>query len=184
MPKTIETERLTLRILNASSSAIVLDYYVRNKSFLEEWEPYKPKEFYTLQMQQRMLDSDILEMARGNSYRFWIFLKGDTSKTIGCIALNNIVYGSFMSCFMGYKIDKDYINNGYMTEAARAVINFAFNTLKLHRVQVSIMPRNVRSLRVAEKLGLTKEGFSPKYLKINNVWEDHIHMVAINDNCD
>ena len=45
--------------------------------------------------------------------------------------------------------------------------------MNLHRVQIAIVPRNVRSLRVVEKLGLRHEGVAEKYLEINGVWEDH-----------
>ena len=43
------------------------------------------------------------------------------------------------------------------------------------------MPRNQRSRRVVEKLGFAEEGLARKYLKINGVWEDHIHYVILND---
>lgn len=44
------------------------------------------------------------------------------------------------------------------------------------------MPKNKMSLRVVEKLGFYNEGLSYKYLKINGNWEDHIHMVLLNNN--
>jgi len=43
------------------------------------------------------------------------------------------------------------------------------------------MPKNQRSLRVTEKLGFYNEGIAQKYLKINGIWEDHVHMVLLND---
>jgi ribosomal-protein-alanine N-acetyltransferase len=43
------------------------------------------------------------------------------------------------------------------------------------------MPRNLRSRRVVEKLGFVEEGLAKQYLKINGVWEDHIHYVLLND---
>ena len=46
-----------------------------------------------------------------------------------------------------------------MTEAARAVIKFGFETLGLHRMEASFMKGNEASLRVMEKLGMTFEGY-------------------------
>ena len=43
------------------------------------------------------------------------------------------------------------------------------------------MPKNLASLQVVEKLGFRNEGLSQQYLKINGTWEDHIHMVRLND---
>jgi [ribosomal protein S5]-alanine N-acetyltransferase len=56
-----------------------------------------------------------------------------------------------------------------------------FQELGLHRIEANIMPKNKRSLRVVEKLGFYNEGLAYKYLKINGKWEDHIHMVLLND---
>jgi ribosomal-protein-alanine N-acetyltransferase len=68
-----------------------------------------------------------------------------------------------------------------MTEAVKAVVDYGFNTLALHRIEANIMPRNIASLRVVGKLGFINEGLSKKYLKINGQWEDHIHMVIFNE---
>ena len=46
--------------------------------------------------------------------------------------------------------------------------------------EANVMPRNKASLRVLEKNRFVNEGLSKYYLKINGVWEDHIHMVKIN----
>jgi len=51
---------------------------------------------------------------------------------------------------------------------------FAFEDLHLHRIQVSIIPRNKASRRVMDKLGLREEGTAERYLEINGVWEDHV----------
>ena len=85
---------------------------------------------------------------------------------------------------MGYMLDEAYINRGYMTQAVDAVANAAFNEIGLHRIEANIMPKNARSLRVAEKCGFVREGMSKKYLYINGVWEDHVHMVKLNENME
>ena len=63
---------------------------------------------------------------------------------------------------------------GYMPEALVLVARFAFEQVRLHRIQVSIIPRNHRSRRVVEKLKLRDEGIAQRYLEINGVWEDHV----------
>lgn len=96
------------------------------------------------------------------------------------MGLNNIVRGCFHSCFLGYKLDQDFLNRGYMTEAVRAAVDYAFGPLALHRVEANIMPHNQASLRVAEKCGFQPRGWPRRYLCINGVWEDHLHMVRLN----
>jgi ribosomal-protein-alanine N-acetyltransferase len=52
-------------------------------------------------------------------------------------------------------------------------LHFAFEALGLHRVEISIIPRNQASRRVVEKLGVRFEGVAERFLEIDGVWEDH-----------
>lgn len=175
-----ETERLFLKILGPSDAEAVVDYYQRNRSFLEEFEPARGSEFYTAAYQAELLEKDTAEMANGAMFRLWL-LKKDGGKLIGSVAFNNIVRGAFLSCFVGYRLDEGEINRGYMTEALRKGIEIMFREFGLHRMEANIMPGNRRSLRVVEKLGFCNEGLARRYLKINGKWEDHIHMVLLNN---
>jgi ribosomal-protein-alanine N-acetyltransferase len=60
-------------------------------------------------------------------------------------------------------------------------VDIAFMELNLHRLEANIMPRNKASLKVVEKLGFHHEGLARRYLHINGQWEDHIHMVKLNE---
>ena len=92
----------------------------------------------------------------------------------GEINLNSIQRGPFQNAYVGYWIDQARAGNGYMSEAVAVVAKFAFEDLRLHRLQIAIVPRNARSRRVVEKLGLRDEGIAARYLEINGVWEDHM----------
>lgn len=179
-----ETQRLILKTLDSSYSEIVLDYYSRNREFLKPWELERKDIFYTIQFQQNQLDRDLSDIRNGNLLRLWIFKNDDLSKTIGNIGFSNIIRGHFLSCYLGYKLDVEELNKGYITEAIKECINIIFDEYQLHRIEANIMPSNIASIRVAEKLGFTKEGLSKKYIKINGNWEDHIHMALLNDNID
>lgn len=178
--KTYETERLLLKVSDPSFAQTTADYYLRNKSFLEEWEPVRSAEFYTKPYQEELLKIELANIESGNSFRLWIFKKVG-GKLIGSVGFNNIVWGAFLSCFLGYKLDKDEINKRYMTEAVQKGIEVMFSDFGLHRIEANILPRNKRSLRVVEKLGFYNEGLARQYLKINGKWEDHIHVVLLND---
>lgn len=175
-----ETERLILLTLGESDAARVLNYYIRNKDFLEEWEPLKSEVFYTAGFQREQLRKDSLAIANKSMLRLWIFKKDDPGRVIGSITFNNIVWGAFLSCHLGYKLDRKETNKGYITEAVKKGIEVIFDEYRLHRIEANIMPKNKASLRVVEKLGFYHEGLASKYLYINGNWEDHIHMVLRN----
>lgn len=175
-----ETDRLWLRVLDKSAADLLLAYQLRNKAFLEEWEAEKNESFYSLEHQMDMLENEQLSMENGTAFRVYLFKKEEPDKVIGSIAFTNIVGGVFLSCYLGYKLDKDEINKGYMTEALKKAIEIIFGEFGLHRIEGNVMPKNKASLRVLEKLGFYNEGLAYKYLKINGKWEDHIHMVLRN----
>jgi len=99
--KIYTTERLILKVLDSSSAQIVLDYYLRNSSFLEEWEPKRSEEFYTKAYHEDQLENDRFLMENKNLLRLWIFKKNDEKRTIGTIGFSNIVWGGFLPCYLG-----------------------------------------------------------------------------------
>lgn len=58
---------------------------------------------------------------------------------------------------IGYRLARSAWGNGYATEAARAVRDFAFDTLSIKRLIAMIDPSNIASIRVAEKIGMQYE---------------------------
>jgi ribosomal-protein-alanine N-acetyltransferase len=178
----LETPRLLLLPAHEGLADAVADYYRRNRDFLAATEPQHPPEFYTSQGQRPLLAADACRAQRREGYRFFIAQREQPGRVIGSVALSNIVWGAFLSCFLGYKLDGELLSRGYMTEAVGRAVAFAFDELGLHRIEANIMPRNAPSLRVAEKLGFQYEGISPRYLRIGGKWEDHVHMVRLNPN--
>ncbi len=178
----LRTERLVLKGFDERFADRTLDYYTRNREFLKPWEPKRNPEFFTLDFQETLLRQDIAQAHAGQACRLWIFREADRhfERTLGVVVLSNIVYGVFLSAILGYKLDELEIGRGYTTEALQALIDYAFDDIKLHRIEANIMPRNLPSIRVVEKLGFVNEGIARKYLKINGTWEDHIHMVLLN----
>jgi len=177
----LETPRLVLKTLTPSASSKVLEFYINNKDFLEEYEPERLPYFYTKQHQKQLLRWDLDGLHHLALVRVWIFKKEDLLTPIGTIALSNITRGVFQSCFLGYKIDKANKQQGYMTEGLSRMIDYAFSDLKLHRIEANIMPQNTASINLVKKIGFKEEGLARKYLQINGKWEDHIHMVLLNE---
>jgi ribosomal-protein-alanine N-acetyltransferase len=73
---------------------------------------------------------------------------------------------------MGYWVGKPYWNNGYCTEAARAVVRYGFEVLGLNRIQARHMTRNPASGRVMQKTSMKHEGCLRKHIKKWGKFED------------
>ena len=111
------------------------------------------------------------ERQLGTGYGFGVFVDGSFR---GEINLSSIQRGPFQSAYVGYWIDEAVAGQGYTPEALVVLARFVFEDLRLHRIQVAIIPRNRASRRVVEKLRLREEGVAQRYLEINGVWEDHV----------
>lgn len=181
MTRSWETERLVIRESAAVTAREIADFHRRNREFMKVYAPAREDAYYTEAFWQQELRDELAEEADGRSCRFYLYRKAEPGMLCGYVALSNIVRRAFQSCFMGYQMDERWVDQGYMTEAVARVARIAFEELCLHRIEANIMPWNKRSLRVAEKCGFVGEGASRAYLRINGKWEDHVHMVLLND---
>jgi ribosomal-protein-alanine N-acetyltransferase len=110
------------------------------------------------------------ERERFVTFLIWTRAEGGL---VGVCNISEIVRGSFLSGYLGYYGFEPYAGSGLMSEGLSKVIEHAFRRLKLHRLEANIQPGNARSKRFAKRLGFRREGFSPRYLKINGRWRDH-----------
>ena len=99
----------------------------------------------------------------------------------GVINLNSIVRGFFQSAYLGYYAGAPFARRGYMTEGLKLVARFAFEELKLHRLEANVQPENGASIALVRRCGFRKEGFSPRYLQILGEWRDHERWALLAD---
>ncbi|MGV8151492.1 MAG: GNAT family N-acetyltransferase [Candidatus Nanoarchaeia archaeon] len=105
------------------------------------------------------------------SYELGIAIKPN-NEIVGGIGLSKVdLYQG--KATLGYWIGEDYWGNGYMYEAAKKIIEFGFNKLKLRRINVEAFAGNVPSNNLIKKLGFTYEGTIRKALRCKA--NDDIH---------
>ena len=147
----------------------------RNVDWLTKWEPTRPfgapdvieeRDAFGIRCSSRQREQQL-----GVGYGFGIFVDGSFC---GEINISSVQRGPFQSAYVGYWIDEAQAGNSYTPEAVVVLARHAFEQLGLHRLQISIIPRNAASRRVVEKLALREEGTALRYLEINGVWEDHV----------
>ena len=147
----------------------------RNGEWLTQWEPMRlthhPDPETNREVFAARCGARERERLAGTQYAFGIFVDGAFA---GEINLNNVVRGAFQSATIGYWIDKSRAGRSLMSEAVVVLAQYAFEEMRLHRLEICIIPRNVNSRRVMEKLDIRTEGIAERFLEINGVWEDHI----------
>lgn len=145
-----------------------LDALRRSAKHIQPWNPVRdgPGAF-----------AEVLERdASGNSVIFMVVDRADGG-CVGKIAVNNIVRRRFQCGVLGYDAFLPYAGTGRMREALELVVARCFERqpagLGLHRLEVNIQPDNTRSIGLAKRVGFRHEGFSPRFLYINDEWRDH-----------
>jgi [ribosomal protein S5]-alanine N-acetyltransferase len=98
---------------------------------------------------------------------------GEGGDLAGIVNLNEIVRGSYQRTTLGYAAFLPYAGQGYMSAGVAFAVRHAFEQLSLNRVEADIQPANTASLKLVERLGFRREGYSPGFIKIDGVWRDH-----------
>ena len=172
---TLLGRRVLLRPLSVTDFPAWTEVRTRNADWLLRWEPRRlpgqpdvttDRDAFSVRCSARERERQL-----GTGYGFGIFVEG---RFAGEINLSAIQRGPFQSAYVGYWIDEAEAGHGYTPEALVVLIRFAFDDLRLHRVQIAIIPRNTASRRVVEKVKVREEGVAERYLEINGVWEDHV----------
>ena len=149
--KTLETERLILTGWNLSDEDIDGLYaYAKNPNVGPNagWKPHESREESKKIIEELFLPHEV-----------WSIREKETGKVIGSIGLEpDRRREDVKSMEMGYSLAEESWGKGYMTEAARAVIDYAFGELGLVVLAICTGPENRRSQRVIEKCGFQYEG--------------------------
>ena len=120
------------------------------------------------------------ESARSQDRADFFLRNKETSDLLGVFELSVIVRGPLRSTFLGFYA-LAHAGNGYMREGLALVLDEAFETLKLHRVEASVQPGNERSRGLVQQHGFRFEGYSPKFLKVGGRWRDHEHWAILSE---
>ncbi len=166
---------MTLRPLVSADYAQWRDTRRRNQEWLTPWEsrraPGSPDVVESRSAFAARCQARERERQLGTGYGFGVFVG---PRLCGEVNVNGVQPGPFHSAHVGYWIDEASAGRAYAPESLVVLFRHAFEELRLHRLQIAIIPRNKASRRVVEKLGLRDEGVARRYLEINGVWEDHI----------
>jgi ribosomal-protein-alanine N-acetyltransferase len=174
-PMKLYGKRIMLRPLVPSDFVAWSEVRRRNGEWLLVWEPQRSEYIADPAKDPQAFDRRCVardrERQAGTAYTLGLFIDDIFA---GEVNLNNVVRGAMQTGTVGYWIDRKHAGNGYIAEGVAVLAHFAFEELKIHRIEVCIIPRNTNSKKVMEKLSFRLEGLSERFLEINGVWEDHL----------
>jgi ribosomal-protein-alanine N-acetyltransferase len=168
--QTIETDRLVLRKFEYNDAQNMLDYWVSdpNVQFL-----YSEPVYTTHNEVKKLLDEYISSYENIDYYR-WAIIEKDSSTCIGQIAFflidTNNHFGEIEYC-----IGTAFQKRGYGTEAVEGILNFGFNKISLHKVQVCHKENNLASKALIKKCKFVYEGTLRDYFFIDGKYVDRLY---------
>lgn len=161
---------VSLRLIKRRDAKLLQDLLITQRDWLEPWEATIPG--MRSLPNAKWLISGLLAAHRDETALPLVILY--EGELVGQLNISNILYGSVLSGTIGYWVSKDVAGRGIMTSAVAQAIDYAFQELRLHRIEIDVRPENIASLRVVEKLGLRKEGIKQKFIHIDGAWRDHL----------
>lgn len=163
-------QEVSLRLVRPRDAKTLERLVLSNREWLRPWEatnPHGPTSF-DFRAQIRSL---LRQMDKNETLPFLILYRNEI---VGQLNVANILHGSVSSCVIGYWIIPEVAGRNITPTAVALAMDYMFNTIGLHRVEIDIRPENKASIRVVQKLGLRHEGLKERYIHINNDWRDHL----------
>jgi [ribosomal protein S5]-alanine N-acetyltransferase len=172
--KSITSKRLVLRLFQ-KSDAVAVTKLCNNYNIYKNtlYLPYP----YSIEDALSWIEHHLDNFNANISYEFAITDK-ESGELYGAIALSN--NQKFNNGEIAYWIGEKIWGNGYATEAAQAILHFAFEEKQYHKVFARYFNSNPASGRVMQKLGLKKEGILIDHVRKENRFEDLVYYGIIN----
>ena len=169
----IETDRLTLRPPQHADWRPWADLRLESKDFLQPWDPiWSPDHLSRKSFTNRVYWA---QRSIANDMALPLFLvRRSDQALVGALTVDNIRRGPSQCGTTGYWIGQRYARQGYMREAIKAVVHYAFTTMDLSRLEAGCLPENAPSRGLLESCGYKYEGVAQSYLQINGRWRNHV----------
>jgi ribosomal-protein-alanine N-acetyltransferase len=181
-PVTLRHGAITLRPMRYRDQAEWERVRRANYAWLRPWEATLPSGSRTLPSSYSGLVRSLRQQAREGRMLPWLIFydpapaRGQQPKPqlAGQLTVSGIVGGSASWGQIGYWIDERFAGRGIVPTSVALAVDYCFEALALHRIEIAIRPENEKSLRVVQKLGFRPEGLRPRYLHIDGDWRDHL----------
>jgi len=144
-----------------------------SREFLKPWEPRWPHGDLTRIAYKQRIRRYARDMRDDAAYSFFIFQTGSQA-LLGGLTASNVRRGVAQTASIGYWIGSEHAGKGHMSDAVSAFLPYAFQNLKLNRVEAACLPENTPSIRLLRRCGFTEEGYARSYLQIDGRWQDHL----------
>ncbi len=169
----LDTERLILRPPLHADFRAWCALRQDSKEFLQPWEPTWAADHFSRKSFTNRVYWSQRSIQQSSAVPLFLIRRND-SALLGAITLDNIRRGPAQAGTTGYWIGQPFARQGYMREAIKALVHYAFTTLDLSRIEAGCLPENNPSRRLLENCSYKYEGVAQSYLQIDGRWRNHV----------
>lgn len=164
--QTLETERLLLRQVVATDVNEV--FFLRSNSEVLKYINKEPCKSHQEALEHIQL---LTKLFTDNEGIAWAITQKGDNIFLGSIGVWNIIKQHYRAEF-GYSLHPNFHKKGIMSEAAKAVINYAFVQMRLHSLEANVNPENTASIKILERNGFVREGYFKESYFFDNRFQD------------
>jgi ribosomal-protein-serine acetyltransferase len=167
---------LELRILEERNAEELYMLTEANRPYLSRWLPW-PDDILSIGDSRLFIRDGLRQFAENNGFQAGIW---SDNELIGCIGFHRINWTD-RNTEIGYWLAENMTGRGIMTKACTALLDYAFNVWKLHRVVIRCAVENVKSRAIPQRLGFTQEGILRGEIYVNDAYLDHVLYSVLSD---
>tara|TARA_R110002126_G_scaffold39248_1_gene116639 strand:+ start:723 stop:1274 length:552 start_codon:yes stop_codon:yes gene_type:complete len=171
----IETERIRLRLIDISD----LDS-IHTLHSLPETDKYNALGIPNSTEETKAIIEPWIKENQSEKIKTYTFaiVNKSNGKFMGLFGFK-VGHQKYKRAEVWYKIHSDYWKKGYATEALKAILDFGFDTLNLHRIEAGCAVENIGSIKVLEKSGMVREGRLRQILPLKSGWSDNFQYAIL-----
>lgn len=166
---------MELSLLHIQDAHAVWAFETAHRQDFESWINARPDSYYSPDGFDLALQTALLQQSADQAYHYLIWEGGEL---VGRINLTQVRRSGFQSASLGYRIAPQHRGQGLASDAVQAVMQKAFHTHGLQRLEATARPENPASIRVLLKNGFHQFGHSRASLQLHRQWFDLLYFEA------
>lgn len=167
-----DLDRLQLLPPSSADLPALLAFELDNRAHFERWVTARAPSYYHQEAIAAAIEQAQRERQQDLAYQY---LAKQDGQIIGRVNLTAVTRPYFNKATLGYRIGERFGGRGYATRVVALLLEEAFGTLELWRVEATARPQNLASIAVMQRNGFHQFGHSEKAMRFQDAWSDLLY---------
>lgn len=176
-----DLDRLQLLPPSSADLPALLAFELDNRAYFERWVTARAPSYYHQEAIAAAIEQAQRERQQDLAYQY---LAKQDGKIIGRVNLTAVTRPYFNKATLGYRIGERFGGRGYATRVVALLLEEAFGTLELWRVEATARPQNLASIAVMQRNGFHQYGHSEKAMRFQDAWSDLLYFERRKEHAD